>query len=170
MNVQKSKKGFTLIELIIVIAIIAIIVAAVFVAMDPVKRLNASRNSTRRTDVTAIAQAIQVYSTDTLAGGGSLAHGIDTDGNTWQQIGTAAAGCNDVCGSVTPAAACIPLTVLVTPGNYLPRIPSDPTTGTDAETRYVVNISNGATVVRACDPQGEDAGGTGTPPAIEASR
>lgn len=100
------RSGFTLIELIIVIAIIAIIVAAVFVAMDPVKRLNASRNARRSQDVGALAQALSIANTDLsltnnpgleantvlTAGGGvaTLLGCTGTDGcvGDWFMIGT----------------------------------------------------------------------------------
>ncbi len=80
---QMKKKGFTLIELIIVIAIIAVIVSVVFVALDPVKRLNASRNTRRRADVTAIVSAISLH----LVGAGNIEK-IDSDPGTWQMLGS----------------------------------------------------------------------------------
>ncbi len=179
------RRGFTLIELIIVIAIIAIIISAVFVALDPVKRLNASRNSTRRTDITAIAQALQLYVTDEKVGGETdtdifNALDIDSDTNTWEMIGDGADGtCNNgggaitdppytiatYCGGAPTAANCATgLSAELVP-NYLPRIPSDPSLGDDDYTMYAVNYANGAFTVRACTPEGEGAGGSfGTPP------
>ena len=46
--------GFTLVELIIVIAIIAILAAAIFVAIDPARRLNEARNARRSSDITNV--------------------------------------------------------------------------------------------------------------------
>jgi prepilin-type N-terminal cleavage/methylation domain-containing protein len=51
-------KGFTLIELIIVIAVIALLAAATFVAVDPAKRIGMARDAQRWSDITAIADAI----------------------------------------------------------------------------------------------------------------
>ncbi|MBN1258340.1 prepilin-type N-terminal cleavage/methylation domain-containing protein, partial [Candidatus Peregrinibacteria bacterium] len=42
-----AKKAFTLLELIIVIAVIAILAAAIFVAVDPARRLHEARNARR---------------------------------------------------------------------------------------------------------------------------
>ncbi|MDQ5970976.1 MAG: hypothetical protein QG603_753, partial [Patescibacteria group bacterium] len=44
---KKTFKGFTLIELIIVIAVIALLAAATFVAINPAKRVGDANNSRR---------------------------------------------------------------------------------------------------------------------------
>src|SRR3989339_1632375 len=57
-------KGFTLIELIIVIAVIALLAAATFVAVDPAKRIGEARDAQRWQDITAIADAFMTYVVD----------------------------------------------------------------------------------------------------------
>lgn len=71
----KSQKGFTLIEILVVIAILAILAAVVFAALNPVGRFQDSRNSTRRTNVESILQAIRLYTVDN---NGSYPAGIVT--------------------------------------------------------------------------------------------
>lgn len=55
------QKGFTLIELIIVIAVIALLAAAVFVAVDPARRIGEGRNAVRASDAANIKKAIEFY-------------------------------------------------------------------------------------------------------------
>src|SRR4051812_38801934 len=54
----EKKKGFTLIEVLIVIGIIAILAAAVLVAVNPGRQFAQARNSQRVSNVNAILNAI----------------------------------------------------------------------------------------------------------------
>lgn len=63
-KVSFSTLGFTLIELLITIAIVGIIAVVAFVALDPARRFAEARNATRWTDVTAVLDAIKLYSVD----------------------------------------------------------------------------------------------------------
>jgi prepilin-type N-terminal cleavage/methylation domain-containing protein len=58
---KKKHFGFTLLELLIVIAIIAIIAAIIFVALDPLKRFQDARDAVRYADIKNIDDAIQLY-------------------------------------------------------------------------------------------------------------
>ena len=70
------KKGFTLIEILIVIGIIAILAAIVIIAINPVRQFAQSRNTQRRSDVTAILNAVQQRMVDNK---GSFAEGSTCD-------------------------------------------------------------------------------------------
>ncbi|MHB8362063.1 MAG: prepilin-type N-terminal cleavage/methylation domain-containing protein [Patescibacteria group bacterium] len=61
---RSMSKGFTLIEILIVIVIIAILALVVFVAINPVGRIADANNSTRQTDVQQVAHAILMYTND----------------------------------------------------------------------------------------------------------
>jgi prepilin-type N-terminal cleavage/methylation domain-containing protein len=90
-----QRRAFTLIELIIVVAIIAILLAATFMLLDPVRRLNQARNTARRADAAAIAGAVSqaITSEDTSPR-------VDIPDRKWRMIGTATTGCDVFCGDV----------------------------------------------------------------------
>ncbi len=92
MTPSRSLRGFTLVELIVTIGVIAILVSAVFAAIDPVKRINASRNVVRREETRAIASSL----VSRLAAGRQI-DGLDTDAASWQMIGIGDACDVDMC-------------------------------------------------------------------------
>lgn len=162
-----NKKGFTLVELIIVIAIIAVLAGAIFVAIDPARRLHESRNARRSSDVTTILDAIKTYQADN-AGTHYATIAALTNGQ-YHTIGTCAAGGDVGCTAQTTQAACVDLSAIGT--GYLSAVPKDPQTGSDAKTDYyLMKDANGAIVVGACDPEGAGAGGSGAAPVISVSR
>ncbi|MEI6479213.1 MAG: type II secretion system protein [bacterium] len=58
------KKGFTLVELLIVIAILAILAVAVVLVLNPAQLLKQGRDATRVSDMAAVNNAIALYLTD----------------------------------------------------------------------------------------------------------
>jgi type IV pilus assembly protein PilA len=147
-----NKKGFTLIELLIVIAIIAILAVIVFVALNPLARFQAARDSTRWSNVTSVLDSIKLNQIDN---GGSYIAAITalTAGDNYQ-IGTAATGCDTGCTAVTTEAACADLTGLVTSG-HLSSVPMDPVDGAATETLYyITKATTGVITIGACTPEG----------------
>ena len=61
---QKNTKGFTLIELLVVIGILAILLSIVLIAINPARQFGQANNTQRRSNVTAILNAIGAYSAD----------------------------------------------------------------------------------------------------------
>ena len=64
MNID-VKKGFTLLELLIVIAILAILASVTFVALNPAELLKKSRDAQRLADLAWVQTAINSYIANT---------------------------------------------------------------------------------------------------------
>lgn len=118
-NKFKQQKGFTLLEVLLVIAMIAILAAIVIIAINPAKQLAESRNAQRRSDVNTILNAVYQY---TIDNGGVLptelpAIGVAVGEICWTPA-TADATC--VANSFTN------LSVLTDLEKYITAIPKDP--------------------------------------------
>ena len=113
------KKGFTLLEVLLVVAIISILAGIVILALNPTKQLADTRNGQRRVDVNTILNAVYQYS-------------IDNNGNIPSSITTTVTPiCQTGTGTCT---GLIDLTALTNNEKYLVDLPKDPsisaTTGT----------------------------------------
>lgn len=146
---RSNQQGFTLIELLVVLTIIAALAVAVFVALNPLKRIMDSRNSRRITDSETILTAVHEYVIDNK---GTIPAGITADGTDYM-LGTNATGCAVTQGgcNTTGHAACVNLATLL--ASYLKSIPIDPLAGTYSAgfTGYAINVNPAnQVVIRAC--------------------
>ena len=89
------RKGFTLIEILIVVAIIAILATVVLVGLGPTQQ--AGRDARRLSDLREVQQGLQLYfnkcgyyPTATLGGGSTPCAALTA--NTWAQMSTALTG------------------------------------------------------------------------------
>jgi len=117
---MKNQKGFTLLEILLVVAAIAILAGIVIVAINPGKQLADTRNAQRRVDVSTILNAVYQYA-------------IDNRGNIPSKITTTK---TEICR--TTGSACVDLSVLTLNELYLTAIPVDPSATAGEETRYAI--------------------------------
>lgn len=145
-----NKQGFTLLEILLVVAAIAILAGIVILAINPGKQLGDTRNSQRRSDVNAILNAVYQYSIDN---DGNFPSGLDSIATSSQVLGTATTGCDTTCGATTTVASCLDLSSALVP-TYIVGIPTDPKSGSAANTDYYINRgADGRITVGACDPE-----------------
>lgn len=146
---SRKGKGFSLIELIIVVAIIGLLAAALFVAVDPAGRIGAARDARRYSDVSAILNAILQYTVDANALPSAVS-GLTAD--TYYVIEKGSGGGSITCNEAGTATG-IPLgTSLV--DKYLGTVPTDPRisdTGTSSTQYYIKRSSNNRITVGACE-------------------
>jgi prepilin-type N-terminal cleavage/methylation domain-containing protein len=141
----KSVKGFTLIEILVVVALIAILTAITFIAINPAKNFADTRNAQRSSDVTQILNAVTQYTSEQ---GNSLA--------------TLSAAIVDCATDNTPIGTSgVNLAALVP--TYIVGIPLDPQligggTGDAADTGYTICSTGGRVQISAPNAEGAKAG------------
>lgn len=124
-------KGFTLVEILIVFALIAILAAVTFIAINPAKTLSDSRNATRQIAISEILSAITQYlsSPNDISSLGSVPTCPTTTNIGEQPI------------YVNLSSHLVP--------KYMNSIPTDPSGGTDNNTGYTICQSSGKVTVAA---------------------
>lgn len=145
-HTTSSRSGFTLLEILLVVAAMGILASIVILAINPGKQLSETKNAQRKVDVSTILNAVYQYSVDN---NGSLPAAIPSSASC------AGAATNEICK--TGAASCVnlvDLSVLTLNEKYVVSIPFDPTGASTNGTGYRIskNVNNRVTV---CAPSAE---------------
>lgn len=125
----RNQKGFTLIEVLVVIGILAVLLLITLVAINPAKQFAQANNTQRNSDVNAILNAINQYAADNK---GVLPSGITTSVQNISNTGS------NLCD------------LLVT--DYLAAMPRDPQLGAPfPESACAGAYDTGYTIVRSAN-------------------
>ncbi len=148
----KNEKGFTLIEILVVIGILAVLLAIVLIAINPQQQFKQANDTQRRSDVNAILNAIGSYAAQNK---GQLPAGIT---GTATQIGSESGEVN-LCSALVPTyIADLPLDPVSTYGIETPAGSICTDSGATYETGYTVKSAAGNRVtVDAPHKEGTDA-------------
>lgn len=131
----RTKKGFTLIEVLIVIGIIAILAAIVIIAINPAKQFAQARNTQRESGINAILNAIG----QNVADNRGL---FSCAGSNTLPVNTASSSILVGAGNGIDLSCLVP--------TYIPSFPTDPTAASSADTGYDVSVDSvGRTMVCA---------------------
>ena len=130
--------GFTLIELLVVIGVLTTLLAIVLVAINPSRQFSQANNTQRRSDVSAILNAVHQYAADNA--GDITALSIPS---TAINIGSADL---DICDELVDT--------------YIAEMPADPTAGSftscaDYDTGYTILSSGSSGRITVAAPSAE---------------
>lgn len=124
MKRTSKNKGFTLIEILVVIGIIAVLAAIVIIAINPARQFAQARNSQRQSNINTILNAIGQNIADnkgTFTCGGSPKYFV---------------------GSTTIGVSGTDLTSCLVPTYIASGIPQDPSGGSANDTKYQISTTS----------------------------
>ncbi len=111
-RLARSQKGFTLLEILLVVAALAILAGIVVFAINPSRQLKLTRDAQRKVDINTVLNAVYQY---------------NIDNGTFPGPGALTTTAQDICR--TGAADCtgfIDLSDLTANSTYIPSFPIDP--------------------------------------------
>ncbi len=145
------RRGFTLIELVLVISIISVLAVVVLSALKPAARMAETRDAKRAQDLSQILTAVHSCVIDK---GDSSAMptcvGTYTAGQRYEIVeGAITSGCSTSCSLVATDSNCLRLDQKLS--DYFVNLPTDPAGVSTGHTKYALTVhSNGMTVIESC--------------------
>ncbi len=146
---KKDNKGFTLIEVLLVIALIAVLAGITIIAINPARQTGQALNAQRKADVNTILNAIHQYALENSGQlPSSIPSGTNCEGEEYYRIcKTDAVSCTSL----------VDLSVLTASEVYLTSIPLNPgNSGTNHTGYNAIQSTNGRVTVCAPNPYGDD--------------
>lgn len=123
----RKNAGFTLIEILVVIGIIALLATIVIVAINPARQFAQARNTQRTSHINTILNAIGQNIADNK--------GVFTCGAVTLSAGAASTSIDVTTGGTGKDLSCLTPT-------YTPALPSDPISGTATSTGYFISVNS----------------------------
>ncbi|KKR78335.1 MAG: hypothetical protein UU23_C0001G0099 [Candidatus Curtissbacteria bacterium GW2011_GWA1_40_9] len=118
-KIIRHRKGFTLIEILVVIGILSILLSIVLIAINPARQFAQANNAQRRSDVNAILNSIHQFAADN---NGTPPSGII---DSPLIVASSGAGTVNLCTDLVPT--------------YIADMPIDPTEGIESPADSICN-------------------------------
>jgi type II secretory pathway pseudopilin PulG len=139
-KMKKSYKGFSLIEILIVVALIIILATITIVAINPAKNFQDTRNAQRSADVSQILNAVTQYTSE--------------EGRTVDDF-TGISTCGEAPTESSIGTDGVDLSAVLV-DEFIVAIPVDPSVGTDADTGYTIcRTTSGRVQIDAPNAEGD---------------
>lgn len=146
MKTRSLNKGFTLLEVLLVVGVIATLAGIVIVSINPAKQLADTRNAQRRSDVNTILNATYQYAIDN---NGAMPNVVESTtcataigGEIWDSVAATTSPLTD-------------LSVLISDQKYMTSMPKDSSATTTGGTGYhIVKSTNSRITI--CAPGAEN--------------
>ncbi len=140
---KHTRRGFTLLELLIVIAILAVLSTVVILVLNPGEYLAQARDSQRISDLSTLNSAIALDLTSSASIGTCVGYAVCTGGTTADK----ANGDTDLCGAISSSTLVggtgwVPINFSALPGGSpIAREPIDPSNNSSYHYAYRCNAA-----------------------------